>query len=205
MDREIDPYINGLLLNNSDMVNKIYRKFFGLIESYVVKNSGTPEEAEDVFQEALCIIVQKIKGESPSFLECSFYTFLFSICRNIWLNELRRKKKLLIISQTGSNDQIAEDTSQKLRLAQKDIFWESIEKLSDNYCLLIRLFIAKKPLSSICKKLKIRDTKEVSRELYRARTMLKEIVTSNENYKNILADIDQFDIIYDEKVSKEDG
>ena len=72
----------------------LYRQYFEGLCMYVEQNNGNRQDAEDVFQEVLLSFIElvklnKFRGDS------SIKTFLFSLNRNIWLNELKRKDRSL--------------------------------------------------------------------------------------------------------------
>jgi RNA polymerase sigma factor (sigma-70 family) len=61
---------------------------------WVLKNSGTREDAEDIIQEA--IIVYMELTHRPDFkLAAKPGTILFSIGRNLWLYQLRKEKRMI--------------------------------------------------------------------------------------------------------------
>lgn len=72
-------------------LQELYDDCFKKTEQFVLNNSGTKEESKDVFQEGMVILYQNITNKkyvgdaSPS-------AYLFSICRNLWLQILRKKK-----------------------------------------------------------------------------------------------------------------
>ena len=79
---------SGQRLN--EMVRAIYRWHFDSLSWYVMNNSGSRQDAEDIFQEVLVNFIglvqkNKFRGES------SIKTFLFSLNRHIWLNELKKR------------------------------------------------------------------------------------------------------------------
>ncbi|MCK4661419.1 MAG: sigma-70 family RNA polymerase sigma factor [Bacteroidales bacterium] len=83
--------IKGIELKNQDIINRIYKTYFGSIHIMIKKNHGTKEESKDVFQEAMIIIYKRIKDKGLN-LTCSFKTYIYSICYNLWLNEINKKK-----------------------------------------------------------------------------------------------------------------
>jgi len=66
----------------------IYRKYFGVVAEYVIKNSGNYEDAEDLFDEAILALLEK--KTLPE--NITFNTLFTSIWHNLWLKELRRRK-----------------------------------------------------------------------------------------------------------------
>jgi RNA polymerase sigma factor (sigma-70 family) len=74
-----------------DAVKALYR-FYPPVRQLILKNSGSRQDAEDIYQEALIILFRKVK-EGKFSLSSSLSTFLYSICRFQWMHELRRRKK----------------------------------------------------------------------------------------------------------------
>ncbi len=69
----------------------LYQCCFPAIAAYILQNQGRKEDAEDIFQEAVIVLLQKIR--TPEFqLTASLKTYLFSISRNLWLKHLRDNK-----------------------------------------------------------------------------------------------------------------
>lgn len=54
-----------------------------------MKNNGQDVDAEDIFQEAMIILYRKAK-EDDIILNSSFKTYLYSICKNLWLQRLSK-------------------------------------------------------------------------------------------------------------------
>jgi RNA polymerase sigma factor (sigma-70 family) len=73
-------------------IKYMYRAYYELLSVYTCNNSGNEEDAQDVFQEVLVAFIDlvqknKFRGES------SIKTFLYTMNRNIWLNELKKRGK----------------------------------------------------------------------------------------------------------------
>jgi RNA polymerase sigma factor (sigma-70 family) len=73
-------------------IKYMYREYFDMLKIYTCHNSGNEEDAQDVFQEVLVAFIDmvqkdKFRGES------SIKTFLYTVNRNIWLNELKKRGK----------------------------------------------------------------------------------------------------------------
>lgn len=73
-----------------ETIKAIYRDHFESLSWYVMNNSGSRQDAEDIFQEVIVAFIDlvqkdKFRGES------TVKTFLFSLNRFTWLNELKRR------------------------------------------------------------------------------------------------------------------
>lgn len=85
-------YLIALRENDSRLLEELYRDCSPRITKWVTNNNGTFADARDLFQEALISLHRS--AHKPGFeLTCPISALLFTICRNQWINQLRRKKK----------------------------------------------------------------------------------------------------------------
>lgn len=81
-------------LHIDSAIKIMYRAYYDLLKIYICNNSGNDEDAQDIFQEVLVAFIDlaqkdKFRGES------SIKTFLYTLNRNIWLNELKKRGRAL--------------------------------------------------------------------------------------------------------------
>ena len=84
-------FIKGLVDNDSEVIEEIYRKNAGNIKNFVLRNSGNAEDAKDLLQDILIAFYHQ--GKNGMQLHCPFNIFLYIACRNRWINELKKRKK----------------------------------------------------------------------------------------------------------------
>ena len=96
-------------------VKAIYHSHFDGLCWYIMNNSGSRQDAEDIFQEVVVSFIElvqkdKFRGES------TVKTFLFSLNRNTWLNELKRKGRALVREEKfeKAQDRIEIDASHQI-------------------------------------------------------------------------------------------
>lgn len=75
-----------------EAIKYLYRNHYQMTAAYIRQNNGSDQDAEDIFQEVILVFIEilkkdKFRGES------SVSTFLYSITRNIWLNELKKRDR----------------------------------------------------------------------------------------------------------------
>ncbi len=87
-DQEI---IQGLKSGESFAVRFLVKDFLPVIRHYISKNNGNSEDAKDIFQDALYIIIEKIYS-NDLVLHGTLSTYLFAICKNLWLMALDKQK-----------------------------------------------------------------------------------------------------------------
>ena len=73
-----------------DVIKHLYRTQFEITTAYVKQNSGSHEDAEDIFQEVILTFIELVKKDKFRG-ESSISTFLYALTRNIWLNELKKR------------------------------------------------------------------------------------------------------------------
>lgn len=88
--------LSKLLSNSKNDQNlafvEMYQRYFSLIEQYVLRNSGNTSDAKDVFQDGLIVFYQYLSKQDFS-LESSIKTLIYAICKNLWLEKMRKGKK----------------------------------------------------------------------------------------------------------------
>ena len=88
-----DQYlVDGLLQSKRLVIDEIYRRYFALIRKHVVQNSGRSADAKDLFQEALISIYKK-RTDGGVILNEPFGSYLSRLCKWLWLNELKKRKR----------------------------------------------------------------------------------------------------------------
>lgn len=111
--------IEALKVNLAGAYKGLYREYFGMVSHFVLKNSGSDEDAKDVFQETMVGLFEWVN--KPDFkLNAALSTLIYSIARNVWLKQLRAKK---------SNARV-KDFEQFTRIEDEDFDQEQEEKIS---------------------------------------------------------------------------
>lgn len=84
--------LKGLAQNDSKAVETLYKSHFTMIQHYVENNNGSFDDARDIFQEAMIALYEKVQLDS-FVLTCQIKTYLFSICKHLWLKRLQQMGK----------------------------------------------------------------------------------------------------------------
>ncbi|MFC6997768.1 RNA polymerase sigma factor [Rufibacter roseus] len=103
--------IRGILDEDETALSRLYKLHFPMVLYFVQSNNGTEDDAKDIFQEAVIVFYEKIRAGQLE-LNCQIKTYLYSICRRLWLKRLSRSSRF----STG----LIEDTEAELTDAQED-------------------------------------------------------------------------------------
>ena len=117
--------LEGIVKNNSPVLNFIYANYYPAIESFVMHHNGSVEQAEDVFQEGLIVIYRKLKNEDL-YLSCKVSTYLYSVCKRIWIQE--RKKRFIQQEKLKEHPMTLEDSGAIENPIDHQILKELIQK-----------------------------------------------------------------------------
>ncbi len=84
--------LRGLAQSDKAAVEAIYRENYSIIQSFIINNNGSVDDARDIFQEAMVVLYEKSRDTTFS-LTCQIRTYVFSICRRLWLKRLQQLSK----------------------------------------------------------------------------------------------------------------
>lgn len=95
--------IVDLKTENNFAFGKLYKDNFGKISNFVRNNSGNKADAQDLFQEAMMVLVEKLRQDNFQ-LTASIDTYVYAICKNLWFKKLRDKNYELSVDELQSFD-----------------------------------------------------------------------------------------------------
>lgn len=163
----------------SAAIKALYR-YYPVVRQMVLKNNGNRQDAEDIYQEALIILFRKLK-EEKFVLTSNLSTFLYSICRYQWLNELRKRKQepKNAIEAISENEIIRFDTffeeESNFRKAEN-----ALMNLGEKCRELLRLFYFEKlDFASIAGKIGLSNEKVAKNQKYRCLEKAREHYSSS--------------------------
>lgn len=85
---------------------QIYKQQFPIISGWLIKNGCSPDDAADLFQEAMVVLFGKVQSADFA-LTCSVGTYLFSISKNLWYKRLQQSQREpgRLFDNTGDEDE----------------------------------------------------------------------------------------------------
>ena len=140
-------FIEAVQNNDTKVLKKLYVTNYPKIEILVLKNSGSKDEAKDIYQDAFLAVWQNIKQNKfiPK-TESSINGYLYTIAKNKWMDVLRSQgfKKTIVASQLNhfeikdeENNDIDDDILKDKRL--EDVML-AFKNLGDACKSLLRKF-----------------------------------------------------------------
>ena len=141
-DRDIIEIIESGDKDSTDRALRyLYKTCHPLVLNMITKNKGNREDAADIFQESVIVLYEQIR-EGKFRGDSSLKTFIFSVARNLWLKNLKRKKSFFAdtdetkfeISERGLTEiNIDSEKEEKINRAIAMLGRECREVLTDYY------------------------------------------------------------------------
>jgi RNA polymerase sigma factor (sigma-70 family) len=145
---------------------------------------GSEQDAKDVFQDSIIIIYRKIKEDNFK-LTSSFKSYIYSVCRYIWIKQLSKQKENIenqnIYLEYEDISDITIDEYKKNE--QYKLYQKHFKRLEKDCQKLLKLFLKKVPLNDIAEKLGIGSQQFIKRKKYKCKEQLVRYIKSDPNYK----------------------
>ncbi|SHF45779.1 RNA polymerase sigma factor [Flavisolibacter ginsengisoli] len=190
-----DAELLSNLLNNESVDNSIrflYRQHFEFLSTYVLNNSGDIQDAEDIFQEVIVSFINlvkagKFRGES------SIKTFLYSINRNLWLNELKKRGRAQLRELRYEQVKEEQDLSSSLAIESREAsvrLMATLNQLGET-CkkILVLFYFENLPMKEILGALHYENEQVVRNKKYKCLKALEEMIRSD---KTLYEQLKQF-------------
>lgn len=170
--------------NDSVALKALYISNYPKIESLILSNSGTKEDAKDIYQEAFIVVWKNIKNSSFTPLnETAIQGYLYTIAKNKWMDVVRSSRFKKTRSAINESDLVYknDDTSdlnneEDLENKKLSAAMEAFKNLGQP-CkqLLTTFYFEKKSLKDIASELQI-DEASTRNKKYRCMQKLRTLV-----------------------------
>jgi len=162
----------------------LYKREYPKVKSYIYKNNGSEEEAKDVFQEALMVLVSHVKlGKFKEQYEVG--AFIFSVARNAW-----RKRAPKINSQEELEEVETFSYSpyeEMFNKERKQVIGDLLEKLGEN-CknILVASMYHGLSLKEIAEEYNYGSVDVVKTRTYKCKKRLSELISRDSKLESYL-------------------
>ena len=153
----IQMILEGLSQGNSETFKFLHQQYGPIVLAHILRNNGTRDDYEDVFNLTLTTIWQKVT-DGVYKEEGKFKQFFLAVAENKWLEELRRKRSKPSYS-IEENFQIADPGEEDLaRAVVKDrrlnAIFQALESWNDTVCkdLIVKFHLEEISLLEISQK-----------------------------------------------------
>ncbi len=186
--KEDKKILEGLSKKENKALYKIYDLYFPMIERMIIDNSGNREAAEDLFQEALIILYEKVNSKD-FVLTSQLQTFLYAICKRLWLKKLRQQKRYPIDSYKQEESTPSEIEQLIENHQKKELQIDKLNKALENLgspCkdLLEGFYIQGYSMKELAEKFHYTNASNAKTQKYKCLQRLKKIFFKEETKYN---------------------
>jgi RNA polymerase sigma factor (sigma-70 family) len=179
-DKEL---LEGLRQRKRSSIDCLYRELYPIVRHYLLHNSGNIQDGEDLFHDTLIAMYQRISVDS-FVLECSLKTYFMAICKNIWLQRLERKYKVVYQGNCEVHEQTASYTMDdpnyfEEELEQQRLFYKNLMLLPNECIRLLQLYCLKISYKEIARLLKYKSEFYVKTRKYSCKNLLRKKIIND--------------------------
>lgn len=170
-----------------EAIKFIYRQHYSMLENYVLNNNGSEQDAGDVIQETIVAFIEIVQEEKFRG-DASVKSFLYSIAKNIWLSEMRKRNSAdnrNRIFEKGKDD-TEKEVVQNLVYREhykaiQDLFGRLGEKCKE---LLFLVYYEDLSMKDILEKVSGYENEQVLRnKKYKCMKQLEQMINNDDNLK----------------------
>lgn len=175
--------LKGLASNDTKAIETIYKKNFNMVQSFILNNNGTYDDARDIFQEAMIALYEKAKSES-FVLTSKINTYVYSICRRLWLKRLQQMGRFVQqIDGFEETVQVEDDLEiHEKRNAEFAIMERALNSLGEPCKSLLEGYYLKKlDMQELAKSFGYTNADNAKNQKYKCLTRLKKLFFAQYN------------------------
>lgn len=187
--KKIPPnlFLEGIRNKDSLIIRSVMKACLPMVTNHVLKNKGNKQDAEDLLAEAFMVVFQKAKDPKFS-INYAVSTYVFTICKNLWLKQLRRRK----FKDNGdlSDIEMAILTDDVLALMEKEerakLYQEKIKMLDKQSQYILFLFYReKKSFKEIAQIMELKSPGYAKKLKFLAQKKLIKLVKQDPRYEEL--------------------
>lgn len=171
--------VEAIKANNTATLKKLYTENYSKVETHILKNSGSKDQAKDIFQESMVALWRAIKedrftAKSPSAVQ----GYLYTIAKNKWTDYLRSSvHKKTVSSEVVMTNQVANEDEEHIEYELKLRQAKQAFKQLGSSCkeLLSKFYFGKMSLNEIATLFDL-DVASARNKKYRCMQKLRKLV-----------------------------
>jgi len=186
LKQEIDEkaLLEGLASNDKKAIETIYEENYTVIQSLIINNNGSAEDAKDIFQEAMIVLFEKVRSGKFE-LSCLIKTYLYAVSRRLWLKKLHfQNRNLITVEKMESEIAVEDDVGEHDKQHEEfEMMEKAINSLGEPCkSLLEAYYLQKRNMQDIATSFGYTNAANAKNQKYKCLIRLKKIFFSH--YKN---------------------
>jgi RNA polymerase sigma factor (sigma-70 family) len=176
--------LQGLARSDKKAIESIYKSHYNMVQSLILNNNGSAEDAKDIFQETMIVLYKKARAGDFE-LNCQIKTYLYSVSRRLWLKRLQQMNRFAPALQDVENTIPVEEEMEQHEKSNEE--FQAMEKAIGHLgepckSLLEAYYFQKKSMHEIAAGFGYTNADNAKNQKYKCLMRLKKIFFSQ--YKN---------------------
>ena len=172
--------LDGIRRGDESALVTLYNAHRRPITALVMRNNGTNDDADDILQEALVILWERVRAGTYVHT-AALGTFLFATARNLWLRRLARARRELPLDPNGES--ASTDDPSPLEELIEDERTASVRDalaLLGEPCrsLLVLFYWEEASMDEIARRLGLANAATAKSKKYQCKEQLKRLITN---------------------------
>jgi len=176
--------LQGLARSDRKAIETIYKAHYNMVQSLIINNNGSADDAKDIFQETMIVLYEKVRAGGFE-LNCQIKTYVYSVSRRLWLKRLQQMNRYAPSLQTVENAVPVEEEIERHETINDE--YQAMEKAIGSLgepckSLLEAYYFQKKNMHEIAAGFGYTNADNAKNQKYKCLMRLKKIFFSQ--YKN---------------------
>lgn len=167
-------------------LKQVYQTHWPMVRTLVCNNSGSEDDAKDVFQEAIMVLHRNI-CETEFELTSKLKTYIYAVARRLWLKQLSRNSRYT--GNVNDNERFqeleAETDAEEKTAEMKVVIRKSMKELGEPcQTILTDFFYGGLTMEEIAEKMGYTNAANAKNQKYKCFKRFKKIVIANNKQKS---------------------
>lgn len=185
-DNEI---LEGIKDHDKQILTYLYNAYFPGVAKYIRNNSGTEEEAKDIFQESLIVLYNKLR-DGKLHIDRSLRSYFNVMVKLLWFKKLEREIKTTddpeyIDTVADEQDELIQEVEEAKKY---NLFYKHFRKLRKDCKKILTLVFKKIPLKRIAEKVGSKSENYIKKRKHLCKEYLIKSIKSDPDYNKIYFD-----------------
>jgi RNA polymerase sigma factor (sigma-70 family) len=176
--------LEEIAAEDKNAIEQLYKQHYNMVQTMVIANAGSKDDAADLFQETVIVLFEKVKAGNFE-LTCLLKTFIYSVARRLWLKKLQQQQRYT--SQPDGLEEIVpveDEIENHLKIQNDFVIMESAMNKIGEPCksLLQAYYLQKKHMNVIAQEFGYTNADNAKTQKYKCLVRLKKLFFAQ--YKN---------------------
>lgn len=166
----------------------LYATLLPKVKKHVCSNSGNLDDAYDVFQDGVMVFYRLVIGGKFDHNKYTVHGFLFTVCKNLWINLVKKRASTLNREQNIEKDTLNPSVLESLIDGEKRTAMEKLFNALGDKCteILTMFFYHKLSLKEIAEKMGDMSEDAVKVKSHRCKKLLTDRIRGNKHLIELL-------------------